>query len=101
MSSVTGTFTAPTTRKSGAALTLPEIDHFSLQRNGAEIQKLAPTGAVISWSDLTPISGSDTYDIFTITLDGFTSSSSNDAVVTVVTADPASAVTDLTATFNP
>jgi hypothetical protein len=42
---VTGTFTQPTTRKSGAALTLTAIDHFSLQRNGVEIQKLAPNSA--------------------------------------------------------
>lgn len=101
MSSVTGTFTAPVTRKSGAALTLPEIKFFSLTRNGTEIQKLAPTAPVISWSDLNPLTGSDTYEVTTVTVDGFTSDPSNDAVVTVTTADPATAITDLTATFNP
>jgi hypothetical protein len=98
MSSVTGTFTAPTTRKSGAALALTDINYFSLQRNGTEIQKLAPTGPVISWSDVTPTTGTDTYEVFTVTQDGFTSDPSNAAVVVVSTADPASAVTDLTAT---
>lgn len=95
---VTGTFTAPVTRKSGAALALSDINFFSLTRNGVEIQKLAPTSPVISWSDVTPISGTDTYEVFTITLDGFTSDPSNDAVAIVPTADPASAVTDLVAT---
>lgn len=101
MSSVTGTFTAPTTRKSGAPLALSEINFFSLTRNGTEIQKLAPIAPTISWSDTSALTGTDTYEVFTLTLDGFTSDASNDAVVTVVTADPASAVTDLTATFNP
>jgi hypothetical protein len=99
MSSVTGTFTAPVTRKSGAALALTDINFFSLTRNGTEIQKLAPTSAVISWSDLSPLTGSDTYEVTTVTLDGFISDPSNDAVVIVATADPASAVTDLTATL--
>lgn len=101
MSSVTGTFTAPAERKSGAVLALTDINFFSLTRNGIEIQKLAPTAAVISWSDLSPITGSDTYEVTTVTLDGFTSVPSNDAVVTVATADPAVPVTDLAATFVP
>lgn len=101
MSSVTGTFTAPVTRKSGAVLALTDINFFSLTRNGAEIQKLAPTGAVISWSDITPTTGTDTYEVLTVTLDGFTSDPSNAAVVIIATADPASAVTDLTATPIP
>ncbi len=101
MSSVTGTFTAPTTRKSGAALALTDINFFSLARNGTEIQRLGPVSPVISWSDLSPLTGPDTYEVFTVPLDGFISDASNDAVVTVVTADPASAVTDLTASFNP
>lgn len=98
---VTGTFTAPVTRKDGTPLALTDIDHFSLTRNGTEVQKLSPTGAVISWTDNTPITGSDDYEVFTITKDGFTSDASNDAVVTVVAANPAAAVTDLKATFNP
>lgn len=101
MSSVTGTFTAPTTRKSGAPLALTDINYFSLQRNGVEIQRLGPVSPVISWSDLTPLTGTDTYEVFTVALDGFTSDASNDAVVTVVTADPPSAITDLTATLVP
>jgi hypothetical protein len=101
MSSVTGTFTAPVTHKSGAPLVLTDINFFSLTRNGTEIQKLAPTAAVISWSDLSPLTGSDTYEVTTVTLDGFTSDPSNSAVVTVATADPAVAISDLAATFVP
>ena len=98
---VTGQFTAPTTRKDGTPLALDDINFFSLTRNGTEIQKLSPTAPVISWTDDTPLTGSDDYEVFTITKDGFTSDASNDAIVTVVAANPASAVTDLTATFNP
>ena len=101
MSIVTGTFTAPVTRKSGAPLALTDINFFSLTRNGTEIQKLAPTSAQISWSDVSALTGTDTYEVTTVTLDGFTSDPSNSAVVTVVTADPATAITDLTATFIP
>ena len=101
MSTVTGTFTWPVTRKSGAPLALTDIDHGSLQRNGVEIQKLAASAATDSWTDATPLTGADTYDVFTITKDSFISPTSNDAVVTVAAADPAVAITDLTATFNP
>lgn len=97
---VTGTFTAPTTRKSGAPLALTDIDHFSLQRNGVEIATLLPAGATIPWTDTSPLTGNDTYEVFTITTDGFISDASNDAVVAIVAADPASAVTDLTATLS-
>lgn len=100
MSTVTGSFTAPVTRKSGAALALTDIDHFSLTRNGVEIQKLAASGPTINWTDTTPLTGADAYDVFTITKDGFISDTSNDAVVTIVTADPAVSVTDLTATVS-
>lgn len=95
-----GTFTAPVARKDGTPLTLPEIDHFSLTRNGVEIQRIPPTDAVINWSDTTPITGSDDYEVFTITTDGFISDASNDLVITVPTANPASAITDLQGNFS-
>jgi hypothetical protein len=99
---VTGTFTVPTARKSGAALAPSDIDHFSLHRNGVEIDTLAvPAGPTVSFSDATPLTGSDTYEVFTITKDGFISDPSNDAVVSVAAADPAAAVSDLQATLNP
>jgi len=101
MSNVTGSFTAPTTRKSGAALPLSDIHHFSLTRNGVEIQKIAPSAATLTFMDSSPITGSDVYNVFVVTNDGFISDASNDAVVNVVAADPSVAVTDLQATFNP
>lgn len=100
MSTVSGTFTAPTARKSGAPLALTDIDHFSLRRNGTEIAVLAPSGTVISWNDTSPLTGADTYDVFTVTKDSFISDSSNDAVVTVAAADPAAAIKDLKATVS-
>lgn len=98
---VTLTFTAPTTRKDGTPLTLAEIDHFSLTRNGTEIQKLAPSGPSITATDTAPLTGLDDYEVFTITTDTFISPASNDAIVTVAEANPAAAVTDLAATLNP
>lgn len=95
------TFTAPVTRKDGTPLALTDIDHFSLTRNGTEIEKIGPTGPVITTSDDTPLTGSDDYEVFTITTDTFVSPASNDAIVTVVAANPAVAVTDLKATLNP
>src|SRR5690242_2480891 len=71
MSSVTGTYTFPVTRKSGAALTLPEINFASLRRNGVEIDKLAPSAATVNWTDTSPLTGSDVYDAVTVTNDGF------------------------------
>lgn len=98
---VTGTFSIPTTRKSGAALAPTDIDHFSLHRNGTEIQTLpVPASSTVSWTDTTPLTGSDDYQVFTITKDGFISDPSNDAVVAVAASDPAAAVTDLKATLN-
>jgi len=99
---VTGTFTQPNARKSGAPLAVTDIDHFSLRRNGTEIQVLAPntTGPQVTWTDSTPLTGTDTYEVFTITKDGFISDASNDAVVAVAAADPATAITDLMATLN-
>lgn len=99
---VSGTFTQPNTRKSGAVLPIEDIDHYSLQRNGTEIQVLwtNPNGSQVSWTDTTPLTGADTYTILTITKDGFISDPSNAVVITVPTADPAAAITDLAATLN-
>jgi hypothetical protein len=100
---VTLAFDVPVTRKDGTPLTLPEIDHLSLTRNGIEIAKLAPpaTGTKVTTTDTAPLTGLDNYEVFTITTDSFISPASNDAVVTVPEANPAVAITNLTATLNP
>lgn len=97
---VTGTFTWPVTRKSGAALALSEIDHGSLTRNGVEIQRLTPNSSTATFTDATPLTGSDDYNVETITTDGFISDPSNNAIVTIATADPAVAITTLTAVVS-
>lgn len=97
---VSGTFTAPTARKSGSPLALTDIDHFSLQRNGVEIATLAPSAATIAWNDTSPLTGSDKYDVFTITKDSFISDSSNDVLITIAAADPAAAIIDLAGTVS-
>ena len=100
MSSVTGTYTFPTKRKSGADLALTDIDHASLTRNGVEIDKLVPSAASVNFTDSSPLTNADVYDAFTITKDGFIGDTSNDATVIVAAADPASAGV-LTATLVP
>ncbi len=101
---VTLAFDAPATRKDGTPLNpQTDIDHFSLTRNGVEIQTLAPpaTGTAVTATDLTPLTGSDDYEVFTITTDTFISPASNDAIITVAEANPAVAIVNLTATLNP
>lgn len=99
MSTVTGTYTFPTTRKSGATLALPDINFASLTRNGIEIAKLAPSAPTVSFTDSSPLTGSDVYEAITITNDGFQGDPSNDVAIVIAAADPASAGT-LTATLS-
>lgn len=91
MSKVDGTYTFPTTRKSGAALALTDINYGSLTRNGAEIQRLAPSAPVVNFSDTSPLTGADVYECLTVTQDGFIGDPSNDVSVVVAAADPATA----------
>lgn len=91
MSTVNGTFTFPTTRKSGAALALTDINFASLTRNGTEISKLSPAAATVNWTDSTPLTGSDDYVALVVTNDGFQGDPSNDVAVVIAAADPATA----------
>ena len=93
MSTVQGTFTFPTTRKSGAALALTDINFASLTRNGTEIQKLSPSAATVNWTDTSPLTGSDDYIATVVTNDGFQGDPSNDVAIVIAAADPASAGT--------
>lgn len=93
MSKVNGTFAFPTTRKSGAALALSDINYASLTRNGIEIDKLAPSAATVNWTDNSPLTGSDVYEASVVTNDGFVGDPSNDVAIVIATADPASAGT--------
>lgn len=98
MSTVTLTATVPTTRKSGASLSVDDIQRIALTRNGEEIDSVVPTGPTVSFTDSSPLTGNDTYNVETFTKDGFVSDPSNDATVVIAGADPAVAITDLTAT---
>lgn len=100
MSTVNGTYAFPTTRKSGAALALTDINFASLTRNGTEIAKLAPSAATVNWTDSTPLTGSDVYEAVVVTNDGFQGDASNDVSIVIAAADPASAGV-LTATLVP
>lgn len=98
MSTVTLVATVPTTRKSGAPLALSDILRIELSRNGAVIDAVVPSGPTVSFTDTSPLTGSDDYNVVTLTTDGLTSDPSNDAIVSIAGADPAAAITDLAAT---
>lgn len=100
MSTVNGTFTFPTTRKSGAALALSDINFASLTRNGTEISKLSPSAATVNWTDSTPLTGADDYIATVVTTDGFQGDPSNEVAIVIAAADPASAGA-LTGTLSP
>jgi hypothetical protein len=100
MSTVNGTYAFPTTRKSGTALALTDINFASLTRNGTEIAKLAPSAATVNFIDSSPLTGSDVYEAIVITNDGFQGDPSNDVSIVIAAADPASAGV-LTATLTP
>lgn len=91
MSTVNGTFAFPTTRKSGTALALTEINFASLTRNGTEIAKIAPSAVTVNWTDTSPLTGSDVYEAVVVTNDGFQGDPSNDVAIVIAAADPASA----------
>lgn len=101
MSTVTLTGTVPTTRKSGAPLALTDIKNLILFRNGTQTDQTVPTGPKFTFTDSSPLTGNDDYTVETVTNDGFTSDPSNDAIVTIAGANPASAITDLAATVSP
>ena len=101
MSTVTLTGTVPTTRKSGASLALTDIKNLALLRNGTQIDSVVPTGPKFQFIDTSPLTGNDDYVVETFTNDGFVSDPSNDAIVAIAGADPAAAITDLTATVSP
>lgn len=100
MSTVKLTATVPTTRKSGAALALTDILRLELSRNGTVIDQVVPTGPAVSFTDTSPLTGNDDYTVETLTTDGFVSDPSNTASILIATADPAVAITDLTATLS-
>jgi len=93
--------TVPTTRKSGVALAVTDILRIELSRNGVVLDSAVPTGPTVSFTDTTPLTGSDDYNVATLTTDGLTSDPSNNAIVTIAGADPAAAITDLAATVTP
>lgn len=102
---VTLKWTTPALRADGTtALTLGEIAQTNVLRNGELLQSVnavdssLPLGNV--FVDTTPLTGADTYVVETVTADGFTSGDSNAVTVTVASANPAAAITDLTADLS-
>lgn len=100
MSTVTLTATVPTTRKSGKSLSVDEILRIELSRNGQVVDSVVPTGPTVQFTDSSPLTGNDDYTAETLTKDGFISEPSNTATVTIAAADPATAISDLTATVQ-
>lgn len=91
------TWTTPTTRVDGTALALTDIKQANLNRNGVLLTNPLIVAGTNSFSDTTPLTGNDSYDVEYVTNDGLVSQPSNTASVVVAAANPASPVTDLAA----
>jgi hypothetical protein len=92
-------WTTPILRADGTALALTDIKQVNLNRNGELLTNPLVVAGTNSFSDLTPLTGNDTYDVEYVTTDGLVSQPSNSASVVVTAANPAKAVSDLTATL--
>lgn len=94
---VTLTWTTPAFRADGITpLTLAEIQTTNISRNGSIIASVALGN---SFDDTTPLTGSDAYTVYTVdtvTTDGLVSADSNEVDITIVAANPAAAIKDLT-----
>lgn len=96
------TWTSPTTRADGSPLALTDIASFQMFRNGNLLATITAITAVMAFTDTTPLTGTDTYTVQTVTAaDNLISKPSNAATVTVLSASPASPVTDLAAALAP
>jgi len=93
-------WTTPAFRADGTTpLTLAEIAATNIFRNGAALATVNAVDASLPlgnvFSDTTPLTGSDTYVVETVTTDGFVSADSNSVVINVPAANPAAAISDL------
>lgn len=94
------TWTTPTLRADDTtALALTDIKQINLNRNGVLLANPTPILATMAFSDTTPLSGADSYDVEYVDQQGFISKPSNTVSVTVAAANPPAAVTDLAATL--
>jgi hypothetical protein len=93
------TWTTPTTRIDGTALALTDIAATRVLRNGTDLAKVVAVTGAMAFTDSTPLTGSDVYEVVTDTTDGLTSADSNAVTITVPAANPASAITDLAGTL--
>lgn len=93
------TWTTPTLRADGTtALALTDIKQINLNRNGVLLAN-PPIAATMAFSDTTPLTGADAYDVEYVDNQGFVGKPSNIVTITVATANPPAAVTDLAATL--
>ena len=96
---VTLTWTTPATRIDGTPLALTDIAATRILRNGTDLAKVVAVTGAMTFTDSTPLTGSDAYEVVTDTTDGLTSADSNVVTITVPAANPASAITDLAGTL--
>ena len=94
------TWTTPTTRIDGTPLALTDIAATRVLRNAADLAKVVAVAGAMTFTDSTPLTGSDVYEVLTDTTDGLTSADSNSVTITVPGANPASAITDLAGVLN-
>lgn len=95
------TWTTPITRLDGSPLALADIKATNVSRNGVIIASPIAVAGVMTFSDSTPLTGSDAYVVDTVTTDGLVSADSNEVTITVANANPAAAITDLAGVLVP
>lgn len=96
------TWTTPVLRKDGTtALAVTDIKQVNINRNGELLKSIAPIAGTMTFSDTSPLTGSDAYDVEYVDNDGFVGDPSNTVTITVAAANPPAAVTDLAGTFVP
>jgi hypothetical protein len=95
------TWTTPSTRIDGTPLALSDIQATRVLRNGTDLAKVVAVTGAMAFTDSTPLTGSDVYEVVTDTTDGLVSADSNAVTITVAAANPASAITDLAGTLVP
>lgn len=93
------TWTTPATRIDGSPLALTDIQATNVRRNGVVIATPVAIAGTMAFSDTTPLTGSDTYVVETVTTDGLVSAASNAVSIDVPATNPAATISDLAASL--
>ena len=76
------TWTTPSTRIDGTPLALTDIQATNVFRNGSVVGSPITVSGAMMFTDISPLTGSNDYEVETVTIDGLVSAPSN--IVTIV-----------------